>query len=82
MFLKILQKSQEKISAKISFLIKLQAQFATLLKRDSGIGIICEFCKILKSILFCRAPPEDCFCVYSGLADIHSVVGQKLFQLR
>ena len=61
---------------------KLQAQSATLLKRDSGTSISEEFCKSFKNIVFNRAPPEDCFCVYSSLADTHSAVGRKLFQLR
>ena len=35
-FLKILQNSQENTCAMVSFLIKLQAAPATLLKKDSG----------------------------------------------
>ena len=49
-FLKISQNSQENSCARVSFPIKLQASGLQLyLKRDSGIGVSFEFCKISKN---------------------------------
>ena len=48
-FLGILQNSQENTSARVSFLIKLQAPSATLLKKRYGTGI---FQRILRNLYF------------------------------
>ena len=66
-FLKILPSSQENTSARVSFLIKLQASGlgpATSLKKGFGK---CVFLLVLQNIqdhLFYRTPTDDCFFLY------------------
>ena len=55
-FLEILQNSQESICARVSFLIKLQALPASLLKKRLAQVFSFEFCKISKNIFFYRTP--------------------------
>ena len=52
MFLKISQDSQENTYARVSFLIKLQAAPATLLKKILTRVFSSEFCEICKSNFF------------------------------
>ena len=52
MFLKISQNSQENTNARVSFLIKLQAAPATLLKEILTRVFSSEFCEISKSTFF------------------------------
>ena len=52
MFLKVSQNSQENTCARVSFLIKLQAWPATLLKRRQAQMLSCEFSEIFKNIFF------------------------------
>ena len=49
-FLKILWNSQENISARVSFLIKLHCNFVR--KETLAQGISCEFCEIFQENLF------------------------------
>ena len=49
MFLEILQNSQENTCAKVSFLIKLQAEAFNFIKKETLIQVFsCEFCEISK----------------------------------
>ena len=52
MFLEISQNSQESTCARVSFLIKLQAAPATLLKRTLAQVFSYEFCEISKNTFF------------------------------
>ena len=52
-FLKISQNLQENASAKISFLIKLQASTCIFIQKETLTHVFsCEFCKIFKSTIF------------------------------
>ena len=51
-FLKISQNSQENTVARVSFLIKVQAVPATLLKDTLAQAFSCEFCEISKNTCF------------------------------
>ena len=65
-FLKISQYSQENNCVGVSFLIMLQAfRPATLLKRDSNIGVFLRILRTFKEQLFYRTPPLAA----SGLRD-------------
>ena len=37
----------------------------TLLKKDSGTGVFPWILQHIKDDLFCRTPPDDCFCYYN-----------------
>ena len=53
MFLKISQNSQEDTCARVSFLIKLQAEACNFLKKETLAQVFsCEFCEIFKNTLF------------------------------
>ena len=56
LFLEISKTSQESACARDSFLIKLQARTATLLKKSQVKLLSCEFCEISKNTLFYRTP--------------------------
>ena len=68
-FLEILQNSQENTCARVSFLIKSQAQacnFINIIKKDSLAQVFsCEFCKISKNNVSDRTPLGACFCMLS-----------------
>ena len=50
MFLKILQNSDENTYARVSFLIKLQAEACNFIKRETLTQVFsCEFCNIFKN---------------------------------
>ena len=58
MFLKILQNSQENTCARVSFLIKLQAQASKFIKKETLTQVFsCELCKNPKNTFFYRTPP-------------------------
>ena len=61
LFLEILQNSQKNTCARVSFLMKLQAKPATLLKKDSGTGVFLWILQNFQEHLFYRTPPGDCF---------------------
>ena len=62
-FLEISQNSQKNTCARNSFLIKLQARPAILLKKSPWHrGFPVNFAKFNYSTLFCKTPPDDCFC--------------------
>ena len=53
MFLKISQNSQEDTCARVSFLIKLQAEACNFLKKETLAQVFsCEFYEIFKNTLF------------------------------
>ena len=57
-FLKISHNSQENISARDSFLIKLRTQACNFIKKDTLAQVFsCEFCEIFKDSYFYRSPP-------------------------
>ena len=56
MFSEISQNSQENTCARVSFLIKLQA-CCNFIKKETGTGISCEFCKIPKNTFSYRPSP-------------------------
>ena len=57
-FIEISQNSQEDTCTRDTFLIKLPAQPATLLKKECLAQVFsCEFCEIYKKTLFYRTPP-------------------------
>ena len=63
MFLNISQNSQENTCARVSLLIKLHALGLQLYyKRDSGTGVLLWILRNFWEQLFCRTPPDDCFC--------------------
>ena len=56
-FLKISQNSQESTSARVSFLIKLQAKGCNFIKKETLVQLFsCEFCEIFKNTFFYRTP--------------------------
>ena len=59
MFLDISQNSQENTSARVSFLIKLEARPACNLNKKETLAQVlsCEFCEISKDTLLYRTPP-------------------------
>ena len=62
-FLKISQYSQENTCARVSFLTKLQAWPATLLKKR--LWHTCFHVKFAKFLItFYRTAPDDCFCYF------------------
>ena len=57
-FLEILQNSQENTCARVSFLIKLQAEACNFIKKETLAQVFSwEFCKISKNTFFHRATP-------------------------
>ena len=57
-FLKISQNSQENTRARVSFLIKLQAEACNLIKKETLAQVFsCEFCEIFKNTIFYRIHP-------------------------
>ena len=61
-FLKISRNSQENACARVSFLVKLQAETCNFIKREAlALVFYCEFCEIFKNTFFCRITPDDCF---------------------
>ena len=57
MFFKILQISQEIICARISFVLKLQADAWNLIKKEALAQVFsCEFCEIFKNTFFYITP--------------------------
>ena len=57
-FFEILQNSQGNTCVRVSFLIKLQVETCKIyLKKDSGTGVSCEFCKISGNTFSYRTPP-------------------------
>ena len=75
MFLKISQNSPENISARVSFLIKLQASDLQFIKKETLAQVFsCEFCEIFKNNFFKRTPPVAASVGVSSLKE----VGQNL----
>ena len=62
--LKIFENVTGKHFARVSFLIKLQAEHVTLLKKTLAQVFSCEFCDIFKNTVFFKTPPvaasENC----------------------
>ena len=55
--LKISQNSQENTCARVSFLIKLQAEACNFIKKETLAQVFsCEFCEIFKNTFFRRTP--------------------------
>ena len=84
MLLEISQNSQENTSAKVSFLIKLQAEACSFVKKDSGTCVFLWILWNLKEHLFYRTPSDDCFCrVFSDCITVcqHNFEQQKVFKL-
>ena len=49
MFLEISQNSEENTCARVSFLIKLEAEFCNFIKKETLAQVFsCEFCEIFK----------------------------------
>ena len=63
MFLEISQNSQENTCARVSFLIKLQAQVFNFIKKETlGQLFSCEFCEISKNTFLTdhlKEPPSE-----------------------
>ena len=56
-FLEISQNSQENTCARVSFLIKLQAEVFNFIKKETLAQVFsCEFCEISKNTFFHRTP--------------------------
>ena len=61
-FSEISQNSQENTCARVSFLIKFQAQACNFIKKETLTQVFsCQLCKIFKNTFFYRTPPGDCF---------------------
>ena len=57
-FLETLQNWKESTCARVSFLIKLQAEACNFMKKkDSAEVLSCEFCEISKNTFSYRTPP-------------------------
>ena len=57
-FLKILQNSQESTCARVTFLIKLQAEACNFIKTETLAKVFShKFCKIFKNTFLHRTPP-------------------------
>ena len=58
LFLKISQNSQENTCARVSFLIKLQAQACNFIIKETLAQVFsCEFCEISQNTFSYRTPP-------------------------
>ena len=58
LFLEISQNSKESTCARVSFLIKLQAEAYNFIKKETLAQVFsCEFCEISKNTFFYRTPP-------------------------
>ena len=58
MFLEILQNSQEKTCARVSFLMKLEAEACNFIKKEPlAQALSCEFCEISKNTFSYRTAP-------------------------
>ena len=67
MVLEILQYSQEKNLARVSYLVKLQVWACNFIKKETLTQMFsCEFCGISKNTFFYRAPPRDCLYRFSN----------------
>ena len=64
-FIEISQNSQENSRARVFCNIIASLGPATLLKRDSGTGFSCEFCKISKNTFLWKTS-GGCFCILSN----------------
>ena len=64
MFSKISQNSQESTCAIVSFLIKLQVDDCSVIKKETLAQVFsCEFCKIFKNtFFFLQKSSSGCFC--------------------
>ena len=59
LFIEISQNSKESTCARVSFLIKLQAEAYNFIKKETLAQLFsCEFCKISKNTFFYRTPLE------------------------
>ena len=57
-FLEILPNSRENTCARVSFLIKLQAETCSFIKKETLAQVFsCEFCEISKNTFSYRTPP-------------------------
>ena len=60
-FLEISQKSKENTRARVSFLIKLQAEACNFITKEAVAQVFsCEFCKISENTIYYR-PPQTYF---------------------
>ena len=66
-FLKISQNSQENTCARVSFLIKSQAEACNFIKKETMAQVFSyEFCEISKNTFSHRKLPDDCFSISQG----------------
>ena len=57
-FLNISQNSQENTCARVSFLLKVQAEACKFIKKETLVQkISCELCEIFRNTFFYRTPP-------------------------
>ena len=60
-FLKVLQNSQENICARVSFLMKMQAEACNFIKKETLAQVIsCKFCEIFKDTFSYRIQLNSC----------------------
>ena len=60
-FLKVLQNSQENICARVSFLMKMQAEACNFIKKETLAQVIsCKFCEIFKNTFSYRIQLNSC----------------------
>ena len=78
LFLKISQNSQENTCARVSFLIKLQAQACNFIIKETLAQVFfCEFCEISQNIFSYRTPPVAASVLFFSWRDyiIYIVIG-------
>ena len=73
-FLEIFQNSPENTCAKVSLLIKLQAEACNFIKKETLTQVFsCEFCKISENTFSYRTPPmaasKETLMSYVGMFD-------------